>query len=132
MEVSEHLDRLGEYISYVNVKISNHTKKHAAGLHKIMSKLQEYEIFKLMNEKHQLAVDVHMFTAKLHPQRPRRRNRTGRVSRTKIHHEHKRREELLVLRHRIRKKIARLSNEIILYLYHKNPDAILPRSQLSW
>lgn len=131
MEVTEHLDRLGEYISYVNLKILDHTKKHDAGLHKLMTRLQGYEIFKLMDEKHQLAVDVHMFAAKLHPQRPRR-NRTGRVTRTKIHHEHKRKEELLILRHRIRKKIARLSNEIILYLYHKNPDEILPRSQLSW
>ena len=113
------------------IKNYNNTEKYVCTIQKMIKKLNTFEIFKLMNEKHQLTVDVHMFTAKLYPLKPRCRH-TGSVSRTKIHHEHKRIEELLILRHRINKKIARFSNDIILYLYHRNPDKILPKSQLSW
>ena len=126
------LDYLGEYISYVNINQFSKADKYATMLRKKMIELNKFEVFQLIDKKHHLTADVAMFTAKLYPSRPRRKHSGANLSRKKVFYESRRIEELLQLRHRIIKKIGRMTDDIIAYLYETNPDDILPKFKLHW
>lgn len=136
MNVLNILESLEEYIRYVNINKYENTLVYAASLQQYMTRLNNCSEFDQFDYKYHLAVDIHMMIAKLFPRASPRRGggnaRGGKVSAMKIRHERLRLEELLQLRHRITKKIARMSDEIIRHLYKTCPADLIPRKKLVW
>lgn len=126
MDVVHKLDVLAEYVDHVNLKKHTSLDKHARKIIEIFNGIQSHESFKTVDHTFDVSADIHMFCSKMRPQRSLFA-KSWRVTKYKMHDESSRREELLILRHRIIKKINRLNDALVLHLWNTNPDGILHR-----
>lgn len=127
MDLLRRLEIISEYIALVNVNDFAATPRHVKFITTQMASVKKHPNY----TNKQISLDVAMFCAKLYPMKPRQRY-NGKVHCVKKQHERLRQEEILQLKHRITKNIARFTDTLIYEMWKTNPDAILPKSRLKW
>ena len=131
MDLLHQLENISEYISSINLDDFDKIPRHVKYLSTQMKSVNKNSNYTNNKRNYQISTDVAMFCAKLYPMKPRLRH-NGKVHCMKQHHERLRKEELLQLKHRIRKNIATFTDKVVYDMWKSNPNEILPKSILKW